>query len=72
MLIYLNAMMHSSPSYSREKTMLIFQDGIFDVKPFFVQANDSEIPLLHEYNGTVKEAGSTLEVGLQKISHVCP
>lgn len=52
--------------------MLIFQDGIFDVKPFFVQANDSEIPLLHEYNGTVKEAGSTLEVGLQKISHVCP
>ena len=28
----------------------------------FVQANDSEIPLLHEYNGTVKEAGSTLEV----------
>ncbi|KAM0868494.1 hypothetical protein ACQ4PT_041286 [Festuca glaucescens] len=28
---------------------------------FIVQANDSEIPLLHEYNGTVKEAGSTLE-----------
>ncbi|KAM0878843.1 hypothetical protein ACQ4PT_034615 [Festuca glaucescens] len=29
---------------------------------FIVQANDSEIPLLHEYNGTVKEAGSTLEL----------
>ncbi|CAN6211702.1 unnamed protein product [Urochloa humidicola] len=28
---------------------------------FIVQANDSEIPLLHEYNGTVKQAGSTLE-----------
>lgn len=28
---------------------------------FIVQANDSEIPLLHEYNGSVKEAGSTLE-----------
>ncbi|KXG36276.2 hypothetical protein SORBI_3002G310300 [Sorghum bicolor] len=28
---------------------------------FIVQANDSEIPLLHEYNCTVKEAGSTLE-----------
>ncbi|XP_052163519.1 ATP-dependent DNA helicase SRS2-like protein At4g25120 isoform X4 [Oryza glaberrima] len=28
---------------------------------FIVQANDSEIPLLHEYNGTVKDAGSTLE-----------
>ncbi|KAL6862165.1 hypothetical protein ACP4OV_016814 [Aristida adscensionis] len=28
---------------------------------FIVQANDSEIPLLHEYNGTVKETGSTLE-----------
>lgn len=28
---------------------------------FIVQANDSEIPLLHEYNGTVKEAGNTLE-----------
>uniref|UniRef100_A0A453BHB9 DNA 3'-5' helicase n=1 Tax=Aegilops tauschii subsp. strangulata TaxID=200361 RepID=A0A453BHB9_AEGTS len=28
---------------------------------FIVQANDSEIPLLHEYNGTVKEAGCTLE-----------
>ncbi|KAG2637120.1 hypothetical protein PVAP13_2NG501100 [Panicum virgatum] len=28
---------------------------------FIVQANDSEIPLLHEYNGTVKEARSTLE-----------
>ncbi|CAL5086579.1 unnamed protein product [Urochloa decumbens] len=28
---------------------------------FIVQANDSEIPLLHEYNGTVKQSGSTLE-----------
>ncbi|KAG8080511.1 hypothetical protein GUJ93_ZPchr0007g3373 [Zizania palustris] len=28
---------------------------------FIVQTNDSEIPLLHEYNGTVKEAGSSLE-----------
>ncbi|XP_062188297.1 ATP-dependent DNA helicase SRS2-like protein At4g25120 [Phragmites australis] len=28
---------------------------------FIVQANDAEIPLLHEYNGSVKEAGSTLE-----------
>ncbi|KAI5013725.1 hypothetical protein ZWY2020_040611 [Hordeum vulgare] len=28
---------------------------------FIVQVNDSEIPLLHEYNGTVKEAGCTLE-----------
>ncbi|RLM85005.1 ATP-dependent DNA helicase SRS2-like protein [Panicum miliaceum] len=29
---------------------------------FIVQANGSEIPLLHEYNGTVKEAGITLEL----------
>ncbi|KAK3127095.1 hypothetical protein QOZ80_7AG0568260 [Eleusine coracana subsp. coracana] len=28
---------------------------------FIVQANDSEIPLLHEFNGTTKEAGSILE-----------
>ncbi|WVZ66009.1 hypothetical protein U9M48_015288 [Paspalum notatum var. saurae] len=28
---------------------------------FIVKANDSEIPLLHEYNGSVKETGSTLE-----------
>jgi superfamily I DNA/RNA helicase len=34
---------------------------------FFTQANDSEIPLLHEYNCTVKEAGSTLEVCLKVI-----
>ncbi|KAJ0961820.1 hypothetical protein J5N97_029648 [Dioscorea zingiberensis] len=28
---------------------------------FIVKANDSEIPLLHEFNGIVKEGGSTLE-----------
>ncbi|KAH7688043.1 DNA helicase protein [Dioscorea alata] len=28
---------------------------------FIVKANDSEIPLLHEFNGIVKESGSTLE-----------
>ncbi|GJN32376.1 hypothetical protein PR202_gb20882 [Eleusine coracana subsp. coracana] len=34
-------------------------------------ANDSEIPLLHEFNGTAKEAGSTLEgeVSIGKIPH---
>uniref|UniRef100_A0A0D9WZ01 DNA 3'-5' helicase n=1 Tax=Leersia perrieri TaxID=77586 RepID=A0A0D9WZ01_9ORYZ len=43
-------------------------DVVFIVQLFFTlvlpfaQANDSEIPLLHEYNGTVKEAGSTLEL----------
>lgn len=28
---------------------------------FIVKANDSEIPLLHEYNGIVKEGGTSLE-----------
>lgn len=28
-----------------------------------VQANESEIPLLHEYNGVAKESASSLEVG---------
>ncbi|XP_020263066.1 ATP-dependent DNA helicase SRS2-like protein At4g25120 isoform X2 [Asparagus officinalis] len=28
---------------------------------FIVKANDSEIPLLHEHNGVVKESGTTLE-----------
>ncbi|XP_058104099.1 ATP-dependent DNA helicase SRS2-like protein At4g25120 isoform X2 [Magnolia sinica] len=28
---------------------------------FIVKANDSEIPLLHEFNGVVKEGGTTLE-----------
>lgn len=28
---------------------------------FIVKANDSEIPLLHEYNGVIKETGATLE-----------
>ena len=48
--------------------MLIYQKVFFIYfKPFFAQANDSEIPLLHEYNGTVKEARSTLEVCLKNI-----
>uniref|UniRef100_R7WGM4 ATP-dependent helicase/nuclease subunit A n=1 Tax=Aegilops tauschii TaxID=37682 RepID=R7WGM4_AEGTA len=41
--------------------MAFFQVDIFVLILAFVQANDSEIPLLHEYNGTVKEAGCTLE-----------
>lgn len=30
-----------------------------------IQANESEIPLLHEFNGVVKENGTSIEVGIQ-------
>ncbi|KAK3033215.1 hypothetical protein RJ639_033095 [Escallonia herrerae] len=35
---------------------------------FIVKANESEIPLLHEYNGVVKENGNSLEVYLNLLS----
>ena len=49
--------------YTSRITICWNDHGLYLCFPM-IQANESEIPLLHEFNGVVKENGTSVEVSL--------
>jgi len=48
---------------------MMAQERASPSKPYYVnQANEREIPLLHEHNGSIKEGTAPIEVGCKFMS----